>query len=356
MRTLDLSQAKRILVRGTNWVGDAVMTLPALKALHQACPQAELEVLARPWVAAVYEPLPHVSKVRLLKVDGPHKYAWGRMRAAAELRSQGYDAAVLFQNAIEAAFIALWARAPLRVGFNSDGRGLLLTHSIKRLEHMRQVHETSYYLWMLCGAGLLDHDPPAEGVVPKLMVSKADQAWADEYLVDNGISPDQRLAGLAPGAAFGPAKCWPAAHYAGAADLLAAQGMGNVLLFGSGSERPATAAVAEQVHRARTLDLAGATNLGQALGLLSRLALLITNDSGLMHAAAALGIPTVAVFGSTNPTTTGPLGPSVAVVRHEVDCAPCKKAVCPTDLKCLTSINPDEVVQTAMALLGELGP
>ncbi len=356
MRPLDPTQPRRILVRGTNWVGDAVMNLPALEALHRACPQAELEVLARPWVAAVYQGLPFVSRVRQLAVDGEHKYAWGRLRAAGGLRAAGYDWAVLLQNAIEAAFIAWWARIPVRIGFNSDARGWLLTHSVRRTSYMRRVHETSYYLWMLRGAGLLDQDPPAQGVRPRLRVTSDDAAWAEDFLAARGVSAGERLVGMAPGAAFGPAKCWPAEHYAWAADLLHNQGLGPVLLFGSGSEKPAVRAVSSKVRRARVLELAGATDLGQALALLSRLSLMITNDSGLMHAAAALGVPTVAVFGSTNPLATGPLGREVRVVQHPVDCGPCKKPVCPTDQKCLRAITADEVVRAGLELLGEAGP
>lgn len=355
MRSLDPTQPKRILVRGTNWVGDAVMNLPTLGALHQACPQAEIDVLARPWVAAIYQGLPFVSQVRLLEVDGRHRHPWGRLRVAAELRPDGYDWAVLLQNAIEAAIIARWAGIPVRIGFNSDCRGFLLTHSVKRAKHMRRAHETSYYLWMLRAAGLLASDPPTGGVRPVLGVTPEDAAWAEGFLAEQGLDAGRRLVGMAPGAAFGPAKCWPAERYAWTADLLHNQGTGAVLLFGSRSERTAVRAVQAQVRRARVIDLAGKTGLGQALALLARLDLLITNDSGLMHAAAALGTPTLAVFGSTNPLATGPLGRAVRIVHHPVECGPCKKPLCPTDLRCLTAIAADEVAQAGLELMEEAG-
>lgn len=353
MKPLDRSQPRRILVRGTNWVGDAVMNLPALEALHRACPQAELIVLARPWVAAVYEGLDHVAGVRVLDSSGRHKYAWGRLRLARELRAEHFDWAVLLQNAIEAALIALGAGVPVRIGFNSDGRGPLLTHSVPRKAFMRRVHETSYYLWMLRGAGLLDQDPPDHGVAPELKVTQTDARWAANFLADHGLDDGRPIGGLAPGAAFGPAKRWPAERFAGAADLLAEAGIDTFLCFGSTSERPTVQEVAGLCHRARTIDLSGRTTLGQALALMHRAGLMVTNDSGLMHASAALGAPTVAVFGSTNPIATGPLGPWTKVVCHHVDCAPCKKAECPTDLRCLTGISSAEVAEAGLALWRE---
>lgn len=352
MAPLDTAAPRRIMVRGTNWVGDAVMTLPALEALNAACPQAGIEVVARPWVAAVYEAHPAVQRVHHLNAHTAHKWAWGRVRLARELGREHFDWAVLFQNAFEAAFIAWLARVPVRVGFDSDARRMLLTHPVRRLAWMRRVHETSYYLWILRGAGLLDHDPPAEGVTPRLYIRDQDRAWAGEFLAARGLDKAGNLVGMAPGAAFGPAKCWPADRYAAAAGMLADKGLGPALLFGSNSERPAVEAVAALAGEDRVVDLAGRTDLGQALALLARLSLFITNDSGLMHAAAALGVPTVAVFGSTNPTATGPLGPRVRVVYHPVDCAPCKKPNCPTgDLKCLTAISPEEVAEAGLELL-----
>lgn len=350
MRPLDPAAPRRILVRATNWVGDAVMTLPALEALAGACPQAELTVLAKPWVAPVYAAAPCGPKVMLLDAKGLHHGVGGRLRLARELRALGFDWAVLLQNAFEAGLIAWWARIPVRVGYASDGRGPLLTHGVKRTPAVRRVHETSYYLHMLRGAGLLKEEPPPEGVQPELRLSAEHEKWADEFLAHNGLG-GARLLGLAPGAAFGPAKCWPAERFAGAAQELIADGYDAVLLFGSPGEASTTAQVGAELNKVKVLDLAGRTDLGQALALLKRLAMFLTNDSGLMHAAAALGAPTVAVFGSTNPITTAPLGPKVALVRREVECSPCLKPECPRgDLICFEGITPLDVAQAARKL------
>lgn len=350
MRPLDPRAPRRILVRATNWVGDAVMTLPALAALHRACPQAELQVLARPWVGDVYLGAPGVSRVIAYEKPGLHAGLAGCRRLARGLRLEGFDWALLLQNAFEAALIAWLARVPVRLGYAADGRSWLLTHAAVRGPGVRRVHETAYYLYILRQAGLLEADPPAEGVQPELTLAPADQAWAERFLADQGLAGG-RLLGLAPGAAYGPAKRWPAERFAAAARELA-PGFQAVLLLGSRGEAAACAEVARELADLKVLDLAGATSLGQALALLDRLGLFLTNDSGLMHAAAALGAPTVAIFGSTDPLTTGPLGPWVCVLRAEVDCSPCLKPECPTgDLACFTAIEPGEVAAAARELL-----
>jgi heptosyltransferase-2 len=354
MRRLDPAAPRRILLRATNWVGDAVMTLPALAAMHAACPQAEIEVMARPWAAAVYGAQPGVSRVLAYDKQGEHAGAGGMLALARRLRARSYDWAVLLQNAFEAAAIAWLARIPVRLGYSRDGRGLLLTHRATLTPELRRVHETSYYLAILAQAGLLPASPPPEGVRPELVLAPADLDWAGEYLRREGLE-GARLLGLAPGAAFGPAKQWPAERFAATARDLA-DVTDAVLLFGSQGESAACEAVARGLAGMETRNLAGATQLGQALALVERCYLFITNDSGLMHAAAALGRPTVAVFGSTNPVTTGPLGPRTALVRSPVDCSPCLKPQCPGgDLKCFTAISPEEVAQAARGLLAGAG-
>lgn len=344
--------AERVLIRATNWVGDAVMTLPAIDAIAAALPEAQLHVLAKPWVGAVYQGHPAVTSIVPVEEPGRHQGWKGRLALASELRNGGYDMAVLLQNAFGAALVAWAARIPRRIGYSRDGRGMLLTTAVPCGPDVRLVHETSYYLHMLHGAGLLADAPPDGGIMPVLRIRGQDKAWADEFLNKHNLTGN-KLLGIAPGAAFGPAKCWPAERYAKAADMLCSHGYENVILFGSKGEAPATADVSSYLEKAPCLDLAGITGLGQAMALLDRLDLFLTNDSGLMHAAAALGIPTVAVFGSTNPTTTGPLGKRVAIVRKSTDCAPCKKPQCPTDLRCFAAITPDDVCSAALELIGQ---
>ncbi len=358
MRPLDPTAPGRILVRAVNWVGDAVMTLPALQALAAACPQAELVVLAKPWVSAVYRAAPVPLQVREFHRPGPHAGLAGLRRLGRELRGEGFHWAILLQNAFQAALIAWLARVPVRAGYACDGRRLLLTHAVARRGRVRRVHQSSYYLHLLHGLGLVERRPPAGGVPARLEPLPRDAAWAEEFLSGQGLA-EVPLLGLAPGAAYGPAKCWPGDRFAAAArELVQSRGLAAVLLFGSAGERPACARVRQGLRGVPVLDLSGATTLGRAMALLARLELLVSNDSGLMHLAAALGVPTLAVFGSTDPGATAPLGPRVAVVQGGAECAPCLKPVCPRpEMTCFDSITPERVAARARELLsGEAGP
>lgn len=350
MKPLDPESPGNILIRATNWVGDAIMTLPALDALAQAAPQARIEVLAKPWVAPIYLNHPKVSRVVIFEHSRKHSGPGGLLRLCSKLRGRNYDWAVLFQNAFQAGLIACLCRAGVRLGYGSDGRRLLLTHPVERSPQVRQIHETSYYLNILFQAGILNQEPPAEGVCPHLHLAEADLTWARRFItkkrLDRGL-----ILGMAPGAAFGPAKCWPAERFSALADALNSDGFKSLVLFGSKGEDQTCQEVAGGVNKLKVFNLAGRTSLGRAMALLSVLNAFVTNDSGLMHASAALGTPTVAVFGSTNPVTTGPLGGRVRMVRKPVDCSPCLKPVCPTDLRCFTGIEPEEVAQTTRELL-----
>ena len=356
MRPLNPSQPRRILVRATNWVGDAVMTLPALEALALACPQAELQVLAKPWVDAVYRGQPGVSRVLTYDAKGVHRGLRGRLKLARQLRGLGFDWALLFQNAFDAAFISRLAGIPVRLGYTTDGRGLLLSHGVAKTPEVRKIHETAYYLNILHRSAVIPQAPEPTGVAPRLFLDEADVSWALEFLAENGLGRGERLLGLAPGAAFGPAKMWPAERFAQTARMLMPEGFGAVLLFGSKGEAGACGKVEAWLDGVKTVNLAGRTSLGQALALLTRLRLFLTNDSGLMHAAAALGIPTCAVFGSTNPATTSPLGPRTRVIRKPVECSPCLKPECPRpEMICFAAIGPEEVATAARELLAKGG-
>ena len=345
---MDLTKERidRILVRATNWVGDALMTTPALTALRENFPKAEISVLAKPWVAPVYENHPGADQV--LMYDKERRGFKGLIGLAGELKGR-FDLAVLFQNAIEAALIAWLARIPRRLGYNTDGRGWLLNRRVKLVPEDKRVHETEYYLRLLARAGLAVPDPGP--VRPVFYLSAEYEARAAARLAELGLE-GSFLLGLAPGAAYGSAKQWPAERYAAAADIILGQTGGAALVFGSSGE----AAVAGEVKSrmsGRAVDLSGQTGLAEAAALIKQCHLFLTNDSGLMHVAAAVGPPLVAVFGSTNPITTSPVGDRVAMVRHPVDCSPCLKPECTKDTHiCMESIAPGEVAEAGLNLLG----
>lgn len=348
-RKLPAEGIERILIRGTNWIGDVVMTLPAIAAIRKTWPRARISVLAKPWVAEVYRLSPDVDEIIVFQEPGRHAGIIGKWRLAGELRQCRFDCAILLQNAIEAAIVARLAGVPLRAGYNSDGRGWILTHSVRRTKEIRRVHQLDYYIEMVRALGC---EPAGRDV--RLRPGRDYDDLAGTLLTRFGIAENRLLIGIAPGAAYGPAKKWFPDRFAAVADCLSNESGAQTILFGSAGDRESTAAV-QRNARHPLIDIAGKTNLKEAISLISRCALFISNDSGLMHVAGALGVPTIAVFGSTNPAATSPVGDRSVVIHHDVPCGPCLKPVCPTDFCCMEMIGVEEVTAAARKLLDDSG-
>ena len=318
-----------ILVRATNWVGDAVMCLPALAAIRERFPQARITILAKPWVAGLYERETFSDEVILYD-------SRRRRELVRDLRRRRFDCAILLQNALEAALIAFLARIPRRIGYNRDARGFLLTDSIA-VPRPGEIprHERFYYLELLRRAGILDRLP------------ESDSIRLTPPPVKRG-----RVIGVSPGAAFGTAKRWLPERFAEAALRIARERGASIALFGSAAERllceQIAGALGDHPHR----NYAGQTTLAEFIELAAGCELFLTNDSGAMHIASALNVPTVAIFGATDDGGTGPLGPNSLIVRQKVDCSPCLLRECPIDHRCMTLVTVDRVTTEALALLG----
>jgi len=321
------------------------MTLPALDAVGEAFPSSVMCVVAKPWVAPVYAHHPAVDRVMVLnKGEGTFSDVGEFMRCVRRIREERFDLAILFQNAFEAALLTFLGGVRFRLGYRTDGRGFLLTHGAIRNKEVLGVHQTEYYLSILRGMGW-----KAENRVPTLAVSPSDREAADTVLRQMGVSQAEFLLGLAPGAVFGGAKRWPAERFAEIGDMAVQRWGARVVLLGSSRE----ASICERVRkemRSGVMDLSGRTSLGVAMGVIGRCSFLVCNDSGLMHVAAALGLPTLAVFGPTDPVATGPRGPRVAIVRHDTSCAPCLKPECTEDHACMLGVQPKEVWEAMEAL------
>ena len=348
-KSIDFDKITKVLIRGTNWIGDVVMTFPAIAAVRETLPAARVTVLVKPWVADLVRMHPAVDEVLVYERPGRHEGAGGILRLARELKARRFDAAILLQNAIEAAIIARLAGIPVRAGYSTDARGLLLTHPVRLEAGIKAVHQSLYYVEMLEALGFTPSRAPLA-----LTPTDAQRIAAEQHLVRFGIAGRRPIVGMAPGAAYGPAKRWFADRFAAVADRLAERFSCPVLLFGSQGDRPSTEAVRSAAKTA-IVDVAGRTNLGDAVALIARCDLFVTNDSGLMHVAGALGVPTVAIFGSTNPKTTYPLGERTVLVRRPVDCSPCLKQECPDDFRCMDLVTVDEVLEHSTRLLGEEG-
>ena len=344
-KKIPFSSAKNILIRGTNWIGDAVMTLPAVAALRNTFPETKISILVKPWVAEIFHLCKDVDEVISFESPGVHAGVGGKLRLAKELRTRRFDTAILMQNAIEAAIITWVAGIPVRAGYNSDGRGLLLTHSVQRTEAIRKVHQIEYYLEMVKSLGCLSVETRVN-----LQPGKEYEILAEQLFDRFDIREECLVIGMAPGATYGPAKRWFPERFAAVADRLIDVRPAQVLLFGSFEDRKSTDLV-EQNARHRLINLTGKSSLKETIALISKCDLFISNDSGLMHIAGALNIPTVAVFGSTNPVTTSPVGDKSVVIYKGASCSPCLKETCPTDFRCMDMIGIEEVVDTARRLL-----
>ena len=306
------------------------MCLPALRAVRRRFPEAHITILAKSWVADLYKQESFTNQILMCDAK-----PWWKL--AQELRRHRFDCAILMQNAFEAAWIAWLAGIPNRIGYNRDGRGLLLTRAVqvpKRGEIPR--HERFYYLELLRRAGMIETLPPSDITITPLASVR---------------DPKKRVIGISPGAAYGTAKRWLPDRFAEAAATLAKERGASVALFGSRAEHALCEQIADMLDGHTVTNYAGQTTLEQFIELAASCELFLTNDSGAMHIASALGVPTVAIFGATDDGATGPTGPHARVVREKVECSPCLLRECPIDHRCMTRVSAPRVVREALALL-----
>lgn len=339
----------KILIRATNWVGDAVMSLPAVRAVRAHFPDSEVVALARPWVADLYARETAIDRVIPYEAAPGFRDFSSKWRIAARLKTERFDVAVLLQNAFEAAAIARLARIPRVIGYDRDARRLLLTQSVpvpKRDEIPR--HQRFYYLELLRRAGLLEKLPENDSI---RLEGAADAAVEGvRHFSLHGISGP--VVGVSPGAAYGNAKRWLPERFAEAAERVARAERASVALFGSRSERDLCASVARLIA-VPVHNFAGETTLRQFIDMAAACRIFLTNDSGGMHIASALGVPTVAVFGATDDIATGPTGSLARVVREPVECSPCLLRECPIDHRCMTRVGASRVAQVCLDLISE---
>ena len=336
----------RIVVRAPNWLGDVVMSVAALRELRRLFPRAHITVVARPGTAEIFDEADYVDEVLIYERHGIGS-AWHQAR---DWNTRRFDLAVLFQNAFEAALIAFLARAPLRFGYGTERRGFLLTHSIDTPTWKNQRHEVFYYLNLVAELESLLLGSKSD-VEPnyQLAVSSDRMKRGTELLAKYGVAIGEPLVLLCPGSINSRAKRWPAERYAELADRLAESKV-NVALIGSPGELDVSQKVLEHCRHAPVL-LTGKTSVGDLTSLISIADALITNDTGPAHIGAALGTPTLVIFGPTNPLTTRPFGPAGAIIRHPPDCAPCMLRDCPIDHRCMTAITAPEVLAEAQRLM-----
>lgn len=334
-----MSDIHRILVVAPSWIGDTVAAQPLFMRLRERYPQARIDVLAPPWVAAVLHAMPEVDGD---VINNPFAHGQLRLRErwalARQLKARGYDAAYVLPNSLKSALIPFFAGIARRVGFTGESRyGLInVRHTLDEKALPLQV-ERYAVLAETPGAPLPQPLPQ-----PRLQL---DSSRAALTLTKLGLSGSPAPVVFCPGAEYGPAKRWPEQHFADLAQRLAKQGI-PVWLLGSKKDAP----VGEEIVRlsvGAARNLCGVTDLEQALDIISIARHVVTNDSGLMHVAAALGTPLTALFGSSSPEYTPPLSDKAHTIWLHLECSPCFERECPLGhLNCLRGITAERVAAT----------
>ncbi len=348
MTNVHAESIKRVVVRGTNWVGDSLMTVPALRALRRVLPGAHITLAIRPGAKGIFSEADFINDV--LVYD--RKSAFSVIPQIREWRRRNFDLALLFQNAFEAALIPFLAGVPVRLGYATESRQALLTHPLQLPDWRSSRHEVFYYLYlvtaleqMLFGSSSICEGEPDASI----SISEKRIAEASHLLRTYSIREDDSVVAICPGSINSRAKRWPAEAYAALADRLI-ESQRQVLLIGSKEEAEVSKDVMSRM-RHRPIVLTGKTSLDQITAVLATVDLIVTNDTGPAHIGAALGRPTIVIFGPTNPLTTRPFSPQAEILRHPPECAPCMLRDCPIDHRCMTAITVDEVFERSHAFL-----
>ena len=326
----------RILVVAPSWVGDALLSQPLLTLLKQRDPLASIDVLGPGWALPIFRRMPEVGEV----IESPFAHgelALGkRLTIGRQLRAANYDRAYVLPNTLKSALVPLIARIPERIGFVGEARNWLLTDARKLDERALPLMVQRFAHLAMPRGTTLNADLPK----PRLQIQSAER---DRLVAQLGLAPPSSLICFCPGAEYGPAKRWPPQYFGELASALAAEG-NAVWIIGSSRERDIGEAI-RATSAGAALNLCGRTSLDQAVVLLSGANMVVTNDSGLMHVAAALDRPMVALYGSSSPAFTPPLSARARIVKFDVPCSPCFERTCPLGhFDCMMKLKPDRVL------------
>lgn len=339
-----VSTAKKILIIGPSWVGDMVMAQSLFIALQQNSRDCIIDVLAPAWSLPILARMPEVRRGIAMPVGHGQLELGMRYRLGKSLSIENYDQAIVLPNSLKSALIPAFASIPVRTGWRGEMRYGLLND-------IRLLHKKTYPLMVQRFVALAyAANTQLDKVLPRPALS-IDQAGIAAVLAKFKINQQQSLLALCPGAEFGPAKRWPDQHFAKVAATFAARGW-QVGLFGSAKDEKVASDIIAQLPEAlqpHCINLAGQTELAEAVDIMSQAAAVVSNDSGLMHIAAALNRPMVVVYGSTSPAFTPPLNDNVVIEQLLVDCGPCFKRECPLPekqqpMKCLIDLKPEKII------------
>lgn len=343
-----MGESKRLLISSPTWLGDTLMAVPALREIRRIFGGWHLSVLSRPPLRTIFEACPFIDEVLTEPGNGSPRFR----SAGPRTKRERFDAAVLLQNSFRSAWRVWRWGVGERIGYRTDGRSWLLTQSIQRSSDHLKRHQVFYYLDLVSeierrmhGRSLVDFERPDL----RLSVAGRHRADARSLLRRSGLPAGETYLVLNPGATNSRAKQWLPERFAGVANrLFDERGMTSVLV-GTAEERPVADAVLQCALRP-VIDLTGRTDLGALMGILSSASVLVTNDTGTSHLGAALGVPTITIFGPTEDFATRPFAENAWVVKKPVACAPCMLRDCPIDHRCMTRITVEDIVQATRAI------
>lgn len=342
---MEIDRVKKIIVRMPNWVGDLVMATPILELLRKAFPKAEITAMALSPICQLLEKDPSINELFCFT---RHKGFIRRIheRSIIEKLCRGkYDLGILLTNSFSSAWWFWQGKVPVRMGFKAHLRSLLLTDPVSFPKDKEQTHLVHVYQELLKGLKIA----PSE-TVPKLYLDKEEESQAWDFLQRYGVDQDKILIGINPGAAYGSAKCYPPERFHALAQRLLDENERHVILFfGNLGQAEMIKGICKGLPE-RAINLSGCTSIRELMSLIKLCELFLTNDSGPMHIADALGTELIALFGSTNPKKTGPYR-QMNIIQKDVECSPCYRRTCPIDFRCMTRIEVDEVFDAAMQIL-----
>ena len=329
---------KNILVVNVNWIGDVIFSTPIFKALKKAYPQAKIACLSPPRVREILESIPDLDEIIIYDEQGTHKNPFGKLKLINELRHCKFDIAFLLHRSLTRALLVFLAGIPKRVGYDTKGRGFLLTHKVKLLN--QRAHRSDYYINVIESFGIKIEDRTCE-----LAVSKNENIFVQEILRKHNISDSDFLVVVNPGGNW-DLKRWPRDNFIGLIERLTKEFNAKVIIPGAEKDHPLADYISENVKGAKPVVLTGETNLKQLTALLQKAKLLISADSGPLHLANCVGLDVIGLFGPTRPEVTSPRGAGrVVVIQHDVGCnrVPCYNLGCPDNV-CMKSIKIEDVL------------
>jgi len=342
----------RIVVRGTNWIGDAVMTVPAIRALRGSFPDSQIALHTRSWAEGIFRDADFLDEI--ISYDHNSTALKNAVVQGSVLREKAFDIAVLFPNSFASALAAKLARIPKRYGYSREGRGIILTDSIAVPDWKNKKHEVFYYLNLVedIESRILGKKTKGSEPLIDIPVSAERRRAARKQLQNFGVDVSKKTIAFGVGSTNSRAKRWLPENYARLNDAVQRELDANVVLIGSADEISVAEEVARMAEQEPVL-LAGKTKLDEAVALLSEVDLLVSNDMGLAHVAPAVGTKTLVIFGPTNPQTTAPFSPRAEIIREDVECSPCMLRDCPIDHRCMTRITVADVFERVTAFLAK---